>query len=133
MDVCNGPDPAWSWPPDYERRVQALSKIQIPGVLPNGDPVLIAPQSRQFRAHASTKMERRAYRGWLNALPVQHAIPGWQRISFVSPHSHDYDGAVSHLYRNHGYEGVVLPGGRLIFGRWFDTSNDDFPDFHVSD
>jgi hypothetical protein len=29
------------------------------------------------------------------------------------------------------YEGVVVPGGRLILGRWW-SANDEVPDFNVS-
>ena len=58
--------------------------------------------------------------GWLNALPPQCDIPGWQRITFMKYFEDDFN-TVSrdNLW---AYEGVVLPGGRIILGRWWYAS-----------
>jgi hypothetical protein len=75
--------------------------------------------------------------GWLNALPDQRGIPGWQRITFMKHFAEDLDDVDSdNLW---AYEGVVLPGGRIIVGRWwfasetvnYDVSADLLP--HVYD
>lgn len=55
--------------------------------------------------------------GWLNPLPPQEGIPGWQRITFMKHFMEDLDEVdQDNLW---AYEGVVLPGGRIILGRWW--------------
>lgn len=55
--------------------------------------------------------------GWLNPLPPQEGIPGWMRITFMKHFMGDLGhGDHDNLW---GYEGVVLPGGRIIVGRWW--------------
>jgi hypothetical protein len=63
--------------------------------------------------------------GWLNPLPDQCGIPGWQRITFMKHFVDDLsDFDSDNLW---AYEGVVLPGGRIIVGRWwFAVDNVDF-------
>lgn len=66
--------------------------------------------------------------GWLNPLPDQCGIPGWQRITFMKHFAEDLDDVDSdNLW---AYEGVVLPGGRIIVGRWWFAS--ETVDFNVS-
>lgn len=66
--------------------------------------------------------------GWLNALPDQYGIPGWQRITFMKHFAEDLGDVDSdNLW---AYEGVVLPGGRIIVGRWWFAS--ERVDFDVS-
>jgi hypothetical protein len=66
--------------------------------------------------------------GWLNPLPDQYGIPGWQRITLMKHFQEELDLTDS---ENHwAYEGVVLPGGRIIVGRWWYAS--DEVDFDVS-
>ncbi|KAH8592515.1 hypothetical protein B0O99DRAFT_517653 [Bisporella sp. PMI_857] len=58
--------------------------------------------------------------GRIHALPPQQKIPGFQRISFLK-----FCYAAEGLYdpdQVWGYEGCVLPGGRIIIGRWFDAT-----------
>ena len=61
--------------------------------------------------------------GWLNPLPPQRGVPGWQRLTMMK-YFRDPDGAVDHgvLW---AYEGVVLPGGQIIVGRWWAPENVD--------
>lgn len=57
--------------------------------------------------------------GWLNPLPPQPAncdIPGWHRITFMKHFFDDDDQLGEELW---AYEGVVLPGGQIILGRWW--------------
>lgn len=66
--------------------------------------------------------------GWLNALPDQCGIPGWMRITFMKHFLEDLDDVDSdNLW---AYEGAVLPGGRIIVGRWWFAS--ETVDFDVS-
>ena len=59
--------------------------------------------------------------GWLNSLPPQAGIPGWQRITFMKHFMDDFDQVdQDNLW---AYEGVVLPGGRIILGRWWYASD----------
>jgi hypothetical protein len=58
--------------------------------------------------------------GWLNSLPPQQGIPGWQRITFMKHFNEDLNDPMDdNLW---AYEGVVLPGGRIILGRWWFAS-----------
>lgn len=60
--------------------------------------------------------------GWLNALPSQWGIPGWQRVTFMKHFEED----TMNLTRDNlwAYEGVVLPGGKFIIGRWWYASDE---------
>ncbi len=55
--------------------------------------------------------------GQLQALPPQHGIPGWQRITLMK-YFLDEDGFYDPNSR-WAYEGVVLPGNQIILGRWW--------------
>ncbi|CBX92578.1 hypothetical protein LEMA_P052840.1 [Plenodomus lingam JN3] len=58
--------------------------------------------------------------GWLNPLPAQKGIPGWQRITFMKHFMENFDEVEQdNLW---AYEGIVLPGGRMILGRWWYAS-----------
>ncbi|KAF1989443.1 hypothetical protein K402DRAFT_452164 [Aulographum hederae CBS 113979] len=61
--------------------------------------------------------------GWLNALPSQQGIPGWQRMTMMKYFIME-DGTFDNeaLW---AYEGVVLPGGKIIVGRWWAPSEVD--------
>jgi hypothetical protein len=66
--------------------------------------------------------------GWLNPLPEQSGIPGWQRITLMKHFQEVLD--LSDPENHWAYEGVVLPGGRIILGRWWYASEE--VDFDVS-
>lgn len=58
--------------------------------------------------------------GWVNPLEPQFGIPGWHRITMMKHFDENYNNLdADHLW---AYEGVVLPGGRLIVGRWWYAS-----------
>lgn len=64
--------------------------------------------------------------GWLNPLPEQGGIPGWQRITLMKHFLDEFEQEIEedNLW---AYEGVVLPGGRIILGRWwYATDEVDF-------
>jgi hypothetical protein len=54
-------------------------------------------------------------KGWLTSLPPQEDVPGWQRITFMQ-HIKNKAGTTTDWIC--AYEGVVLPGGQIILGRW---------------
>ncbi|KAF2260824.1 hypothetical protein CC78DRAFT_384489 [Lojkania enalia] len=63
--------------------------------------------------------------GWLNPLPAQPRgceIPGWQRITFMK-YFVDEQGAME-MDALWAYEGAVLPGGRIVLGRWWWASEE---------
>lgn len=55
--------------------------------------------------------------GWLNALPPQQTIPGWQRMTMMK-YFKDENSAAMDLDALWAYEGVVLPGGEIVLCRW---------------
>jgi hypothetical protein len=62
--------------------------------------------------------------GRIHGLPEQQGIPGFQRISLIQflPLNGEYD--PNNVWK---YEGCVLPGGRIIVGRWWDLTADGEP------
>lgn len=84
--------------------------------------------------------------GWLNPLPPQQGIPGWMRWTMMKffadrensgkesdadepfamkglPGANPYD--TMDLKALWAYEGVVLPGGEMVVGRWWRPLDDD--------
>jgi hypothetical protein len=55
--------------------------------------------------------------GWLNPLPPQHGVIGWKRMTMMKFFM-DINGLVD-IDALWAYEGVVLPGGEIIVGRWW--------------
>lgn len=55
-------------------------------------------------------------------MPPQHGIPGFQRITIIKFFPEE-DGSFDRD-QAWGYEGCVLPGGRIIIGRWFHANSD---------
>jgi hypothetical protein len=55
--------------------------------------------------------------GWINPLPAQEGIPGWKRMTMMKyflDNDNNFD-----LDALWAYEGIVLPGGQIIVGRWW--------------
>lgn len=110
------------WPTIFEQKLNSLR--------PRADPIIKAqtrekpelkvPDSVQFTGVGVDLDDDFNAIGWLNALPEQHGIPGWQRITFMKHFMDDFD----QLEQDNlwAYEGVVLPGGRIILGRWWYAS-----------
>jgi hypothetical protein len=68
--------------------------------------------------------------GWLNPLAPQHGIPGWQRVTMMKHFVQDYDQVLDDdLW---AYEGVVLPGGRIMLGRWWFANEERDTPHYVS-
>ena len=125
------------WPKVFEERLQSLRPPLVPA----------QPQrTRAQKSRAKPKLANIEYKsiqltgngideddkffasGWLNPLPPQCGIPGWQRISFMKHFLNDYDQVdEDDLW---AYEGVALPGGRIILGRWWGATVE--PNFNVS-
>jgi hypothetical protein len=95
-------------------------------------------QTRSINAITNRKYELKAFYGTsrgdrsahfygrIHGLPEQQGIPGFQRISMIK--FYPLDGGEYDPSQVWAYEGCVLPGGRIIVGRWWDlTANRDKP------
>ncbi|TKA71896.1 hypothetical protein B0A49_04540 [Cryomyces minteri] len=102
-------------PNTADARFKAKTRAQHrSGQTPEGEPI-----SFRFDADGRDNTEKFSASGWLNPLPPQHGIPGWQRLTMMKFYeddggsgSYDPDGLWA-------YEGVVLPGGQIVLGRWW--------------
>jgi hypothetical protein len=90
------------------------------GIVTQGRSTAKAAENIQFEGHGEDLEDEYNALGWLNALPPQAGIPGWQRITFMKHFMDDFEQPEQdNLW---AYEGVVLPGGRIILGRWWFAS-----------
>ncbi|KAJ8109151.1 hypothetical protein OPT61_g7670 [Boeremia exigua] len=112
------------WPKLFESRLNSLREAHEP------DSQLKTQGRSRLKASSDTNLQFTGTGmdldddfhaiGWLNALPDQCGIPGWQRITFMKHFAEDLDDVDDdNLW---AYEGVVLPGGRIIVGRWWFAS-----------
>lgn len=123
-----------TWPPMFEQHLHSLtapvSRAKTRAQHRSATPEGIAgfkPQNFQFGGEGHDATEDFYAQGWLNALPPQQGIPGWQRMTmmkyFEDPDTREIDRDA--LW---AYEGVVLPGGQIMVGRWWspgDGTGDD--------
>jgi hypothetical protein len=113
------------WPPVFEDRLRSLENDagKQQGMKTQGRnfiPKATAGGSIQFEGKGEDLEDEYMALGWLNPLPPQGGIPGWQRITFMKHFTEDYENPnEDNLW---AYEGVVLPGGRIILGRWWFAS-----------
>lgn len=110
------------WPPIFERHLNSLrstsyqprtraqrNRASPPAV---GDPI-----SFRFEGEGHDNVEEFLASGWLNPLPRQHGIPGWQRLTMMKYYLKDNEEIDYEALW--AYEGVVLPGGQIVLGRWW--------------
>lgn len=114
------------WPQAFEDRLHSLrGSVETDGpskVQGRSQPKASKDTNLQFMGSGTDLDDDFNAIGWLNALPDQCGIPGWQRITFMKHFAEDLDYADSeNLW---AYEGVVLPGGRIMVGRWWFASED---------
>ena len=123
LDLVPGADPA-QWPAIFEDFLHSLSaprsRAKTRAQIRTPDPELIAahrPQNFQFTGEGRDITEEFYAQGWLNALPPQHGVPGWQRMTMMKYFQDDDIGEIDYeaLW---AYEGIVLPGGQIILGRY---------------
>ena len=69
--------------------------------------------------------------GWLTELPRQYDIPGWQRMTLLM---YRYDATGVNLIRDSmwSYDGIALPGGQIIIGRWMHVLEGQYENPDVS-
>jgi hypothetical protein len=121
-DKANNP-----WRPDFERILKSLAAPRGVG----NAPTTRAQQSRAYPMSAIHDSSAKALRiegdgtdgeedfyldGWLNPLPPQCGVPGWQRLTmmkyFIETDDHGED--IIDTDALWAYEGVMLPGGKVI-------------------
>ncbi|KAI8936507.1 hypothetical protein NX059_006912 [Plenodomus lindquistii] len=114
------------WPQIFEDRLHSLElEHTADGARPQGK-AKPKPRNRngeniQFIGTGEDLEDDFNAMGWLNPLPPQMGIPGWQRITFMKHFMEDFDEVEQdNLW---AYEGVVLPGDRIILGRWWYASD----------
>jgi hypothetical protein len=113
------------WPQKFESRLHSRRSTAPVPTHSRPDP---AQKDIQFTGSGIDLEDDFNAIGWVNALPDQYGIPGWQRITFMKHFMDDFDSDdEDNLW---AYEGVVLPGGRVILGRWWYASEN--VDFSVS-
>lgn len=120
-----------SWPALFEQILKSRTKIQYhtattraqrratgPVTLPPGEPVSFC-----FKGQGEDGNDSFLASGYFNPLPPQHGIPGWHRMTMMK-YWRDVNGDMdpSSLW---AYEGVVLPGGMIMLGRWWHPTGDD--------
>ena len=121
------------WPPPIESHVNALPSTTLCQALNGTTPIHPRRGIDYIQFIGDGKDETAFYlRGILHNLPPQAGIPGWKRISFLTWLMHRDP---TNLVRNWGhasysnpsptfneecfkFEGVVLPGDKIILGRW---------------
>ncbi|RMY55608.1 hypothetical protein D0863_13257 [Hortaea werneckii] len=119
-----------TWPKLFEKHLHSLRRPEnkartraqhrsstIPDAISD-----LRPQNFQFLAEGHDTTEDFCAQGWLNALPAQHGVPGWQRMTMMK-YFEDPGTGVIDTDALWAYEGVVLPGGQIMLGRWWCPSD----------
>jgi hypothetical protein len=76
-----------------------------------------------FKGEGEDGNEKFQASGYFNPLPPQHGVPGWHRMTMMKYWRDEHgDMDASSLW---AYEGVVLPGGMIMLGRWWHPSGGD--------
>lgn len=110
------------YPDAYEQELKSMPKG------PYIDPLTrekVTPEYKDFFGLVKAKTEYHLY-GRMHSLPPQAGIPGWQRVTMMKempdPENKIYGPGFTQLW---AYEGVVVPGGQIILGRWWSPFRDD--------
>ena len=118
----------YTWPPLFEKHLNSLRKPETHAKTraqhrcaspnPTAD---IKSRSFRFDGGGHDNYEDFLADGWLNPLPPQQGVPGWQRMTMMKYFLQENDTIdIEALW---AYEGVVLPGGQLMLGRWWSPSD----------
>ncbi|KAF1835515.1 hypothetical protein BDW02DRAFT_523110 [Decorospora gaudefroyi] len=112
-----------SWPDVFEDRLHSLGNAAAKqSIKTQGRNTAKTTDNIHFEGRGEDLEDDYNALGWLNPLPAQAGIPGWQRITFMKHFMDDFaEPEEDNLW---AYEGVVLPGGRIIVGRWWYASSD---------
>ncbi|TEY36652.1 hypothetical protein BOTCAL_0545g00040 [Botryotinia calthae] len=114
-DPFSNADPEHSHQSRGSRRATRSKKhIKKPKENPN-------PGVEYFYGSSHDSSSTAHFYGAVHGIPPQHGIPGFQRITIMKffPDQNGFHDPE----QSWGYEGCVLPGGRIIVGRWFDAQS----------
>lgn len=118
------------WPDYFEQHLRAapqVSEDEKPGAFQ-----FEAAGAYSQEAFRRTENEPYDFRfsGWMKPLkpqPKEMEIPGWHKVSFMKYCKTNDSAEVFNMW---AYEGVLLPGGKIMLGRWW--CPDGYPDDSVS-
>lgn len=109
----------------FERAHGSFSKVQGR----SNDPAVIKANNDTYPYEAiGWDDEYFSATGHITPLPDQQGIPGFQRITMIKYFKHEGTDNIdwAALW---AYDGVILPGGQIIVGRWWAPEN-GVPDAH---
>ncbi|OAL50663.1 hypothetical protein IQ07DRAFT_643897 [Pyrenochaeta sp. DS3sAY3a] len=128
------PGEGMEWPTEWDKELISCVDTLDPWsvydphrryVSPTPNQILnVESKSVRFVGKGLDDEDRFFTRGWLTPLSRQSYIPGWQRMTMMRHTNTDLAASVHE--ENHAYEGVVLPGGRMIIGRWWSTNENEY-------
>jgi hypothetical protein len=104
--------PSIKWPPKFER------VLNTHWYSPLAPPTRSNPPPRFYFEGVGFDDEKFYMAGFTYPLPAQQGVPGWHRIVMMKYFMDEDTGSYEHdaLW---AYEGIILPGGQLIVGRWW--------------
>ncbi|KAF2271401.1 uncharacterized protein EI97DRAFT_283724 [Westerdykella ornata] len=118
------------WPHEFETRLHSRRQTVSPRTRAQQKRAGAdtCPKSIRIQGEGVDAKDEFHASGWINPLAPQYGIKGWQRITMMKHFNPDYSQVdTDDLW---AYEGVVLPGGRIILGRWWNASPDpNHPDY----
>lgn len=123
------------WPPLFEKHLHAITSLpnraktraQHRSAAPD-TALCHKPQNFHFDGEGNDEDDVFNAMGWLNSLPSQLGVPGWQRMTMMKYYTDD--AGVMDMGALWAYEGVVLPGGQIMLGRWW-AAEDETPEDEV--
>ncbi|KAF4306625.1 hypothetical protein GTA08_BOTSDO05150 [Botryosphaeria dothidea] len=119
MEIDFPKDPAFHWPALFEHHLHSVTEDRPPRTRAQhrtGDDAEFERINQRFQATGYDDEDFEAA-GWLNQLPSQHGIPGWKRVTMMKYFEDGHGGWDNNALW--AYEGVVLPGGKIMLGRWW--------------
>ena len=112
------------YPDIYEQELQSMPRG------PHTDRLTgekIVPEHKDFFGIGKAKTAYHLF-GRMHSLPPQAGIPGWQRVSMMKVMPDPGTGAYgTSITQDWAYEGVVVPGGQIILGRWWSPFRNEAP------
>ncbi|KAB2575052.1 hypothetical protein DBV05_g6374 [Lasiodiplodia theobromae] len=120
MNITSPDSTGFLWPALFEQHLRSTtSNDRLPRTRAqrrSGEDVQFERFNQRFQALGFDDEDFNAV-GWLNELPNQQGISGWKRMTMMK-YFEDGNGGwdTNALW---AYEGVVLPGGQIMLGRWW--------------
>ncbi|RFU36337.1 hypothetical protein B7463_g65, partial [Scytalidium lignicola] len=117
-DLCIWFDEKYFGKKEWPKRWEHFLRSPLPGFnRPTTRNMPKCPEIKHFFGRAEDSRVSNFY-GCIHELPPQQGIPGFQRLAMLKFFP-DQNGLFD-PEQVWGYEGVVLPGNRIIIGRWWD-------------